>query len=138
MSEITISTDKEKLDIPFIHNFISQTYWAKGRSLEDVQTGIDNSMNFGIYKNNQQIGYARVVTDYIQFAYLMDVFITPEHQKKGYSSILMKYMLEFPELQKVKVWRLQTSDAHYLYQKFGFQPLEHPEKMMERKTRIKT
>jgi GNAT superfamily N-acetyltransferase len=120
------------LDINLIHAFISNTYWAKGRSLEQVQTCIDNSLNFGIYLNNQQIGYARVVTDYVAFAYLLDVFIIEQYQKQGYSTQLMEFILNLPELKSIKVWRLATTDAHYLYQKFGFTALKSPEKMMER------
>jgi GNAT superfamily N-acetyltransferase len=132
MNAITISTDKTKLDINFIHAFITNTYWAKGRSLAQVQIGIDNSLNFGIYLNNQQIGYARVVTDYVAFAYLMDVFIIEKHQKQGYASQLMDYILNYDELKHIKVWRLATTDAHDLYKKFGFTALKSPEKMMER------
>ena len=132
MYTITISTDKNQLDINFIHAFISNTYWAKGRSLVQVQTCIDNSLNFGIYLNKQQIGYARIVTDYVAFAYLMDVFIVKEFQKQGYASQLLDFILKHEELANVKVWRLATTDAHYLYQKFGFTSLKSPEKMMER------
>jgi GNAT superfamily N-acetyltransferase len=132
MNTITITTDKNQLDINLIHAFISNTYWAKGRSLEQVQTCIDNSLNFGIYLNNQQIGYARVVTDYVAFAYLLDVFIIEQYQKQGYSTQLMEFILNLPELKSIKVWRLATTDAHYLYQKFGFTALKSPEKMMER------
>ncbi|MES2381331.1 MAG: GNAT family N-acetyltransferase [Bacteroidota bacterium] len=132
MDSITITTDTEKLDITFIHHFISNTYWAKGRTVAEVKTCIENSFNFGIYLNNQQIGYARVVTDYVAFAYLMDVFITEEHRNKGYSSRLMDFILQHEALEKVKVWRLATTDAHFLYEKFGFKPLKSPEKMMER------
>lgn len=134
MNTITISTDKNQLDINFIHHFISNTYWAKGRTVAEVQICIDNSLNFGVYLNNKQIGYARVVTDYVAFAYLMDVFITEEHRNKGYSSRLMEFILQNEELGKIKVWRLATTDAHFLYEKFGFKPLKSPEKMMERIT----
>jgi GNAT superfamily N-acetyltransferase len=132
MNTITISTDKNQLDINIIHAFISNTYWAQGRSLVQVQTCIDNSLNFGIYLNNQQIGYARVVTDYVAFAYLLDVFIIEQHQKQGYSTQLMEFILSYLEFKSIKVWRLATTDAHYLYQKFGFTALKSPEKMMER------
>ena len=132
MNTITITTDKNQLDINLIHAFISNTYWAKGRTVTEVQTCIDNSLNFGIYLNNQQIGYARVVTDYVAFAYLLDVFIIEQYQKQGYSTQLMEFILNLPELKSIKVWRLATTDAHYLYQKFGFTALKSPEKMMER------
>jgi len=128
---IEVSTDKSRLDVPFIQNFLKDIYWAAGRTIEEVQTTIDHSFCFGIYLNGQQIGFARVITDYVVFAYLMDVFIDQNHRGKGYSSILIKAMMEEPQLQQVKIWRLATSDAHFLYEKFGFKTLAHPEKMME-------
>lgn len=131
---ITISTDKNKLDVPFIQNFLKDIYWAAGRTLVEVQRTIDASFCFGIYLNDQQIGFARVITDYVVFAYVMDVFIDESHRGKGYSSILIDAMLKEPILQEVKIWRLATSDAHFLYEKFGFKLLAHPEKMMERMT----
>lgn len=129
---ITISTDKTKLNVPFIQDFLKDIYWAAGRTIDEVQTTIDNSFCFGIYLNDVQIGFARVITDYVVFAYLMDVFITEEHRGNGYSSILMDAMMNEPVLQEVKIWRLATSDAHHLYEKFGFKALAHPEKMMEK------
>lgn len=129
---IAVSTDKTKLNVPFIQDFLKDIYWAAGRTMEEVQITIDASFCFGIYLDGKQVGFARVVTDYAVFAYLMDVFITPEHRGKGYSSILIKAMMEEPELKQVKIWRLATSDAHFLYEKFGFAPLAHPEKMMEK------
>ena len=129
---IEVSTDKSRLDVPFIQNFLKDIYWAAGRTIEEVQTTIDHSFCFGIYFNGQQIGFARVITDYVVFAYLMDVFIDEKHRGKGYSSILIEYMMHEPLLKNIKIWRLATSDAHFLYEKFGFTKLNHPEKMMER------
>lgn len=129
---ISVSTDKSKLDIPFIQDFLKDIYWAAGRTIEEVQTTIDASVCFGIYLNEKQIGFARVITDYVVFAYLMDVFIDEKHRGKGYSSILIEYMMHEPLLKNIKIWRLATSDAHFLYEKFGFTKLNHPEKMMER------
>ena len=129
---ITISTDKDKLDVPFIHNFLKETYWAKGRTIEDVQATIDSSFCFGVYLNDEQIGFARLTTDYVVFAYLMDVFIIDEHRGKGYSTVLMKAIMNEPKLSKIKIWRLATSDAHFLYEKFGFKALANPEKLMEK------
>ena len=129
---ITVSTDKSKLDVPFIQNFLKDVYWAAGRTMEEVQITIDSSFCFGIYLEDKQIGFCRVITDYVVFAYVMDVFIIDEHRGKGYSSILIKSMMTEPKLQQVKIWRLATSDAHFLYEKFGFKLLAHPEKMMEK------
>ena len=129
---ITVSTDKSKLDVPFIQDFLKDIYWAAGRTIEEVQTTIDASVCFGIYLNDKQIGFARVITDYVVFAYLMDVFIDEKHRGKGYSPTLIEYMMHEPLLKNIKIWRLATSDAHFLYEKFGFTKLNHPEKMMER------
>ena len=129
---VSVSTDKKKLNVPFIQDFLKDIYWAAGRTIEEVQTTIDSSVCFGIYLNDVQIGFARVITDYVVFAYLMDVFIAEEHRGKGYSSILISTMMNEPALKEVKIWRLATSDAHYLYEKFGFKALAHPEKMMEK------
>ena len=129
---ITVSTDNSKLNVPFIYNFLKDVYWTAGRTMEEVQTTIDASFCFGIYLDNEQIGFCRVITDYVVFAYVMDVFIDSNHRGKGYSSILIEAMLTEPKLQQVKIWRLATSDAHFLYEKFGFKLLAHPEKMMEK------
>lgn len=130
---VTVSNDKNKLNVLFIQQFLKDTYWAKGRTMTEVQITIDNSFCFGIYLNEKQIGFARVITDYVVFAYVMDVFIVEEHRGKGYSSILINSMITEPKLKEVKIWRLATLDAHFLYQKFGFKALENPEKMMEKK-----
>lgn len=129
---ITVSTDKNKLDVPFIQHFLKDIYWAAGRTMEEVQITIDHSFCFGIFLDNKQIGFARVITDYVVFAYVMDVFITEEHRGKGYSSILIERMINEPALKDVKTWRLATTDAHFLYNKFGFTALKSPEKMMEK------
>jgi GNAT superfamily N-acetyltransferase len=129
---IQVSTDKEKLNVPFIQHFLKDIYWAAGRTVEEVQKTIDSSICFGIYLDDQQIGFARVITDYVVFAYVMDVFINEEHRGKGYSSILVSAMMEEPSLKEVKIWRLATKDAHFLYEKFGFKALAHPERMMEK------
>ena len=131
---ISVSTDKTKLNVAFIQDFLKDIYWAAGRTIDEVQTTIDSSVCFGIYLDDVQIGFARVITDYVVFAYLMDVFIAEEHRGKGYSTILIDAMMNEPDLKEVKIWRLATSDAHFLYEKFGFKTLAHPEKMMEKIT----
>jgi N-acetylglutamate synthase-like GNAT family acetyltransferase len=129
---ISVSSDKDKLDIPFILSELKQVSWLAPKTLEEVQTVIDASFCFGIYLNDKQIGFCRVITDYVVFAYVMDVFITAEQRGKGYASQLIKKMLLDPKLKDVKLWRLATSEAHFLYKKFGFDSLAHPNKMMEK------
>lgn len=138
--KILISTDKSMLDIDIIFQFLSRSYWAKNRTFETVRKSIENSLCFGVYLNNKQIGFARVVTDFATFAWLADVFILEDYRGKGYSKKLLQTILSLPELINMRRWILATKDAHNLYSKFGFQPLNGPERFMEilsppRKTR---
>jgi hypothetical protein len=87
---ITVSTDKNKLNLPFIQYFLKDVYWAAGRTIEEVQKTIDSSFCFGIYLDDEQIGFCRVITDYVVFAYVMDVFITEAHREKVIRRFLSK------------------------------------------------
>lgn len=129
---VEISKDKNKLQVDVIHKFLSTTYWAKGRTLEEVKRSIAHCLCYGVYLDGQQIGFARIATDYTIFAYLMDVFILTEFRGKGYSKQLMKAVCEDQELSSCKVWMLKTADAHGLYKQFGFTELSKPELVMER------
>jgi GNAT superfamily N-acetyltransferase len=131
--EYTISTDDKLLDTRIIHDFISrQSYWGQGRSLGVVQRALDNSLNFGLYRDHQQVGFARVVTDYATFAWIADVFILTEHRGRGLAKWLMEIILAHPRLQGFRRWVLATKDAHGLYERFGFIPLHRPERWLER------
>lgn len=99
---ISVSTDKNKLDVPFIQHFLKDIYWTAGRTMEEVQVTIDHSFCFGIYLNDKQIGFARVITDYVVFAYVMDVFIAEEHRGNGYSSILINNMVTEQNWKKLR------------------------------------
>lgn len=118
--EYTISTDRRRLDIDVIHDFLSQSYWAKGRSRERVMQTIEHSLPFGLYHGSEQIGYARLVTDYVVLAFLADVFVLEAHRGKGLGAWLIEVITAHPELQRVRRWMLGTRDAHGLYRRFGF------------------
>ncbi|HEX2983447.1 MAG TPA: GNAT family N-acetyltransferase [Ignavibacteriales bacterium] len=128
---IEISPDKSRLDLRFIHDFLSRSYWAEGIPFDLMEKAIENSLCFGVFKSGRQIGYARVVTDYTVIAYIFDLFIIEEERGKGYSKSLMKYILNYPEVSGVKKWMLATKDASGLYSKFGFNKLNDPNKYME-------
>ena len=131
--EYTISTDNQLLDVGIIHDFISnQSYWGQGRAVPVVQRALDNSLNFGLYQNKQQVGFARVVTDHATFAWVADVFVLTDHRGRGLSKWLMEVILSHPELQGFRRWVLATKDAHGLYERFGFIPLHRPERWLER------
>lgn len=128
-----ISTERERLDWDVIHNYISkESYWGRGRSPERVRRSVENSLPFGIYRGERQVGFARVVTDYATFAWIADVFVLEEFRGQGLSKWLMEVMLSHPELQGFRRWVLATKDAHGLYRQFGFSELLKPERWMER------
>jgi GNAT superfamily N-acetyltransferase len=131
--EFTISTDPEKLQIEVIQQFLAnESYWAQNRTEQQTLTAIKNSLPFGVYKGENLIGFARVVSDHATFAYVGDVFILNEFRGRGLSKWLMDVIIGHPDLQDLRRWILATRDAHGLYEHFGFHALVHPDRWMER------
>lgn len=129
--EYSISTDNGRLDIDVIHGYLSgESYWAKGIPVETVKRSIDNSLCFGVYHNNGQVGFARLVTDKATFAYLADVFIVEAHRGRGLSKWLVEVIHAHPDVQGLRRWMLGTRDAHGLYAQFGWTSL--PEELLGR------
>jgi GNAT superfamily N-acetyltransferase len=128
-----ISTDKSRLDFDMIYNYLSlRSYWAAGRAMDAIRDSVENSLTFGMYQGEQQIGMARVITDYATFAYLCDVFVLPEFRGQGLGKWLMKVVTEHPDLQR-GWWLLATGDAHGLYEQVGFTPLPKPKRFMQKR-----
>jgi N-acetylglutamate synthase-like GNAT family acetyltransferase len=132
MNDIQISSDKNRLDIDYIHRFLRQSYWAAGIPKDLVEMSIENAYCFGVYKNSNQVGFARAVTDFTTFAYLADVFIDPEEQGKGYGKRLVYEILNDERLKNIRRWHLITKDAQDFYTEMSFSPLTGPEKHMEK------
>lgn len=133
IDEFTISTDPGKLQIDVIQEFLANdSYWAQSRTEQQTLTAIKNSLPFGVYKGENLIGFARVVSDHATFAYIGDVFILNEFRGRGLSKWLMDVIIGHPDLQGLRRWILATRDAHGLYEQFGFHALVHPERWMER------
>lgn len=127
----SISSDKTKFDFEVIHEFLSGAYWARGIPKELIRKSVENSLSFGLFFQDKQIGLARVITDYTTFAYVADVFVLEAYRKLGLSKWLMKTILGHPDLQRLRRWLLATRDAHGLYSQFGFKPVKNPERFME-------
>jgi GNAT superfamily N-acetyltransferase len=131
--EYTISTERARLDVGLIHEFLSESsYWAQGRPREVIERSIEHSLCFGVYLGERQVGFARVITDYATFAWIADVFIVAEFRGRGLAKWLGGVMLAHPELQGFRRWVLATKDAHELYRPMGFRELQRPERWMER------
>ena len=127
-----ISTETQLLDIEMIHDFLStKAYWSLKIPKETVIRSIEHSLCFGVYKDSEQVGFARVISDYSTIAYLGDVFILESHRGKGLSKLLMKAIMDHIKLQGLRRWILLTGDAHGLYKKFGWKELADSTKWLE-------
>jgi GNAT superfamily N-acetyltransferase len=129
--DFEISTDPARIDLRMVHEFLTNSYWAKGIPLATVRLSIENSICFAVYHCRQQVGFARIISDLATFAYLADVFIVPDYRGRGLSRWLMECIVGHPDLQGLRRWMLATRDAHGLYAKFGFTAIGSPESWME-------
>ena len=127
-----VSTDKQRLDIGLIHQFLSEeSYWAKNIPRDVVERSIENALCFAAYDGRELAAFARVVTDYAVFAYIGDVFVLPKHRGHGVAKMIMEAIRAHPQLQGLRRWHLLTRDAHNLYRQYGFRDLENPARHME-------
>jgi GNAT superfamily N-acetyltransferase len=132
MTPIEISTDRGRLDVAMIHGFLANdSYWVPGISRTSVEKCIKHSLCFGVYADGRQIAFARVVTDYVRYAHLLDVFVLPQFRGRGISKLLMSNILSHPELRTIARYTLVTQDAHGLYAQYGFASNANPERQME-------
>jgi len=132
MTAIEISNDNNRLDVLMIHAFLAnESYWVPGISRQSVEKSIEHSLCFGAYSGDRQVAFARVVTDYVRFAHLLDVFVLKEFRGRGLGKRLMNSILLHPELRTIMRFTLGTQDAHGLYAQFGFTAPANPERQME-------
>jgi len=129
---LQITTEKTRLDLDVIHGYLSESYWSPGISRDKVATAIEHSLCWGMFEDDRQIGFARVVTDQSSFAYLADVFILPECQGRGLGKRLLEAVVADDRLQGLRRFMLATRDAHGLYEHYGFERVTDPSKLMVR------
>lgn len=128
-----ISTHKSKINVALVHNYLCHhSYWAEGIPADVVQKSIKNSLCFGVYNNGEQVGFARVISDFATYAYIADLFVVPEHRGKGLSKWLMRAIMDHSQLQGLRRFVLATKDAHGLYAKFGFTAYPNSDRIMTR------
>jgi GNAT superfamily N-acetyltransferase len=138
LPRVEVSTDPSRLDRRRIHSFLSEeSYWARGIPVEVVERSIENSLNFGLYAADDQLGYARVITDRATFALVRDVFVEHDWRGRGLGTVLMKAVLDHPDLQGLRRVLLVTRDAAPFYQSIGFEPLARPDRFLAIERRSK-
>jgi GNAT superfamily N-acetyltransferase len=125
-----ITTDPAAVDLDVVHGFLTTSYWAYGVTRERVERSIAGSITFSLFEDDRQVGFARVITDRATFAWLSDVFVLEEQRGQGLGQWLVASILEHPDLQGLRRWSLATRDAHTLYSRYGFAPV-NPDRMME-------
>ena len=126
-----ISTEKEKMDVNLIHSFLTRSYWAEGISKEIIRRSIEGALCFGVFENDKQVGFARMITDKATFAYLADVFIIDEYRGLDLSKWLMEVIMSYPDLQGLRRMMLATKDAHGLYSQYGFKEVKNKQLFMQ-------
>ncbi len=126
-----ISTNKDEINVDYVHGFLSHSYWAEKIPLAVVRRSIQGALCFAVFHQKEQIGFARVITDEATFAYLADVFIDERFRGRGLSKWLMEVIVQYPGLQGLRRFLLATRDAHGLYRQFGFSPLTFPDRWMQ-------
>jgi GNAT superfamily N-acetyltransferase len=132
LGEYTVSNDPARLQLDVIHGFLARSYWAMDIPRDVVARSIEGSLAYGVYRAGEQVGFARIITDYTTFAYVADVFVLEEHRSRGLARWLMRCILETPELQGLRRWLLVTRDAHKIYADVGFAAPQKPENIMEK------
>lgn len=136
MSDLKITTDVAEMDIPLVHRFLAtETYWARGLALETLVKSMTHSLCFAGFVGEQQVAFGRVITDLASFGYLRDIFVLPAYRGRGYGQELVNAMLAKLDHEDVAALMLATQDAHALYRKVGFEPVEGSVKLMRRTRR---
>src|SRR5438105_5074506 len=130
--EFVISTDRARIDVDLVHEYLVGSYWAAGMPRAVLERGIENSLTFGIYDHDRQVGFARAITDLATYAYLSDVFVIGAYRGRGLSKWLMECILAHPDLQGLRRFALFTRDAQRLYERYGFGPARGSSTYLER------
>lgn len=129
----TISDDPARIDVDTVYLYLRRAYWSENIPREVVERAIRGSLCIGAYAaSGEQVGFVRLISDCATFCYLCDVYVIEEHRKRGLSKAMIALAMRHPKLQGLRRWNLVTQDAHGLYAKFGFTPVRHSERYMEK------
>jgi len=121
-ADFTISSEKKQVDIDALHDMLSRTYWANGRSREEIEMSVANSLCFSLFKGEEQVGFARVLTDGVAYAVILDMVIREDFRGQGLGKWLLQCLVEHPRVVPLRqvLW---TSNADGFYQNLGFEEM---------------
>jgi GNAT superfamily N-acetyltransferase len=133
-SDFEIDDSLERVDFDLVHSWLSTSYWSPGVDRDKVERAAHGSATvIGAYAAGRQVGYARVVSDKVTFAWLADVFVDPSFRGRGVARAMVKFAMELPYSPELRRWVLATRDAHSIYSEYGFVPIDNPENWMCRR-----
>jgi GNAT superfamily N-acetyltransferase len=129
---IELSDDKARLDVERVHRWLASSYWTPGIERAVVEKAIAGSHCLGAYRDGEQVGYARAITDHATFAWIADVWVEETLRGQGIGRRMVQWFLDHPDLKDIRRIALGTADAHGVYAALGFHPLLRPDRFMER------
>ena len=122
----------DDMDFVKVTEMLSDAFWSKGIKIDEVKKGaMHSALLLGVFYNNEQVAYSRVISDKTRFAYFMDVYVVEKFRKKGIGQLMINTILKHDDLKDVYQWMLITKDAHGVYEKSGFKPLSRADDWME-------
>jgi len=117
---LTLSTDRSRLDLEIVLDWLHDSHWGAAVTRQILERATANSVCVGVYEGDEQLAFARAVTDLATYAYLTDVIVAPSARGRGLGSWMVETILAHPDLQGLRRVTLLTRDARALYEKFGF------------------
>ena len=129
---IELSDDKTRLDVARVHGWLAASYWSPGIERALVERGIAGSHCLGAYRDGEQVGFARAITDHATFAWIADVWVDEGARGQGLGRRMVGWFLDHPGFAGIRRVALVTADAHGVYEALGFHTLLRPERYMER------
>lgn len=131
---MVLTSDPARIRFDWLHDKLAQQYWCENIPADVLRTAIAHSWCVSVFADDarhQQIGFARVVTDYASFAYLADVYVAPSFRRQGIARWMVSAFVNCPELPQLQKWLLVTANSQSVYQSVGFEPISYPHAFME-------
>jgi GNAT superfamily N-acetyltransferase len=129
---IELDDNPARLDLARIHGWLASSYWSPGIERDVLERAIAGSHPLGAYRDGEQAGFARAITDHATFAWLADVWVAEEFRGQGLGQRMVGWFVQHPRFAGIRRFGLVTADAHRVYAKLGFTALNRPDRYMER------
>ncbi len=129
---IVLDDDATRLDVARVHRWLASSYWSPGIERALVERAIAGSHCLGAYRDGEQVGYARAITDHATFAWIADVWVDAGARGQGLGRRMVRWFVDHPRFAGVRRIALVTADAHGVYAALGFHPPLRPDRYMER------